>query len=29
MPEVNPDWNPVTFKVLDVVFSTDVLEING
>ena len=27
MPEINLDWNPVTFKVLGVVFSTDVLEI--
>ena len=26
MPEVNPDWNPVTFKVLGVIFSTDVPE---
>ena len=27
MPKINLDWNPVTFKVLGVVFSTDVLEI--
>ena len=27
MPEINLDWNPVTFTVLGVVFSTDVLEI--
>ena len=27
MPEINLDWNPVTFTVLCVVFSTDVLEI--
>ena len=27
MPEINIDWNPVTFTVLGVVFSTDVLEI--
>ena len=27
MPEINLDWNHVTFKVLGVVFSTDVLEI--
>ena len=27
MPEINLDWNPGTFKVLGVVFSTDVLEI--
>ena len=27
MPEMNLDWNPVTFTVLGVVFSTDVLEI--
>ena len=26
MPEINLDGNPVTFKVLGVVFSTDVLE---
>ena len=26
MPEINLDWNPVTFTVLGVVFSTDVLE---
>ena len=27
MPEINLNWNPVTFTVLGVVFSTDVLEI--
>ena len=27
MPEIHFDWNPVTFTVLGVVFSTDVLEI--
>ena len=27
MPEINLDWNPVTFTVLGVVFSTDILEI--
>jgi len=27
MPEINLDWNPATFTVLGVVFSTDVLEI--
>ena len=27
MPEINLDWNPVTFTVLGVLFSTDVLEI--
>ena len=27
MPEINLDWNPVTFTVLGVVFSIDVLEI--
>ena len=27
MPEINLDWNPVTFTVLCVVLSTDVLEI--
>ena len=27
MPEIDLDWNPVTFKVLCVVFSTDILEI--
>ena len=27
MLEINLDWNPVTFKVLGVVFSTDVFEI--
>ena len=27
MPEINLDWNPVTFMVLGVVFSTEVLEI--
>ena len=27
MSEINLDWNPVTSKVLGVVFSTDVLEI--
>ena len=27
MPEINLDWNPVTFTVLGVVFSTYVLEI--
>ena len=27
MPEINLEWNPVTFTVLGVVFSTDVLEI--
>ena len=27
MPEINLDWNPVTFTVLGVVFSPDVLEI--
>ena len=27
MPEINLDWNPVTFTVLGVAFSTDVLEI--
>ena len=26
MPEINLDWNPATFTVLGVVFSTDVLE---
>ena len=26
MPEINLDWNPVTFKVQGVVFSTDVPE---
>ena len=26
MPEINLDWNPVTFTVLGVVFSTDILE---
>ena len=27
MPEINLDWNPVTFTILGVVFSTDVLQI--
>ena len=27
MPEIDLDWNPVTFKVLCAVFSTDILEI--
>ena len=27
MPEINLDWNPVTFTALGVVFSTDVFEI--
>ena len=27
MPEINLDWNPVTFTVLGVVFSADILEI--
>ena len=27
MPEINLDWNPVTFTVLGVVFSTNVLKI--
>ena len=27
MPEINLDWNPVTFTILGVVFSTDVFEI--
>ena len=27
MPEINLDWNPGTFTVLGIVFSTDVLEI--
>ena len=26
MPEINLDWNPVTFTVLGVVFSTDIFE---
>ena len=26
MPEINLDWNPVTLKVLGVIFSTDVPE---
>ena len=27
VPEINLDWNPGTFTVLGIVFSTDVLEI--
>ena len=27
MPELNLNWNPVTFKVLGVIFSTNVYEI--